>query len=161
MALFDGFLKLDGIPGESADDKHKGEIKIDSFSCGAVQTGTMAHGGGGGAGKAAIQDAHFTGTFDKSGPKLFQACCSGEHVKDALLTLRKAGGVQEEFLKITLGDIIVSSHQVGGSSEGSIPNQQFSLNFSKIDFEYKEQQSKGSLGGQVKAGWDVKANKKT
>src|ERR1035438_7173422 len=32
MALFDAFLKLDGIKGESADAKHKGEIDIYSFS---------------------------------------------------------------------------------------------------------------------------------
>ena len=32
MALFDCFLKIDGIEGESADSKHKGEIDVKSFS---------------------------------------------------------------------------------------------------------------------------------
>ncbi len=161
MALFDAFLKLDGIEGESADDKMKNQIQIDSFSLGATQSGTMEHGGGGGAGKVSFQDAHFTGRTDKSGPKLMQACASGQHIGKALLTCREAGGTQEEYLKINFSDILVSSYQVGGSSHGGVlPTQQFSLNFSKIDWEYKEQKSEGSLGGQVKAGWDVKANKK-
>ena len=37
---------------------------------------------------------------------------------------------------------------------------QVSLNYSKIEFEYKEQKADGSLGGAVKAGYDLKANKK-
>ena len=28
---FDGFIKIDGIPGESTDDKHKDWIEILSF----------------------------------------------------------------------------------------------------------------------------------
>ena len=54
MALFDAFLKLDGIKGESADAKHKGEIDIMSFSWGLAQTGVSATGGGGGAGKVQL-----------------------------------------------------------------------------------------------------------
>ena len=39
MAQVDYFLKLDGIPGESVDSKHKDEIDIMSFSFGETQTG--------------------------------------------------------------------------------------------------------------------------
>ena len=48
----DYFLKIDGIKGESLDDKHKDEIDVLSFSWGVSQTGTLAYGGGGGEGKA-------------------------------------------------------------------------------------------------------------
>ena len=51
MAAVDYFLKIDGVDGESTDDKHKGEIDILSWSWGVQQSGTMAHGGGGGEGK--------------------------------------------------------------------------------------------------------------
>ena len=37
MAAFDYFLKLDGIPGESVDAKHKGEIDVLSWSWGESQ----------------------------------------------------------------------------------------------------------------------------
>ena len=37
MAAFDYFLKLDGIPGESIDAKHKGEIDVLSWSWGESQ----------------------------------------------------------------------------------------------------------------------------
>jgi type VI secretion system secreted protein Hcp len=160
MALFDAFLKIDGIDGESADSKHKGEIELLSFSWGETQGGTFAQGGGGGAGKVSMQDIHFVSKVNKASPKLFLSCASGEHIKKATLTCRKAGKDQQEFLKYTLSDILVSSYQIGGSSSGdSIPLDQVSLNFAKIEIEYKEQLATGALGGTVKAGWNLKENK--
>jgi len=38
------FLKITGIPGESNDSKHKGEIEIESFTWGEHQTATASHG---------------------------------------------------------------------------------------------------------------------
>jgi type VI secretion system secreted protein Hcp len=155
------FLKIDGIEGESADHKHKGEIDILSYSMGATQTGTMASGGGGGAGKVSLQDIHFTTNLSKASPKIMEACTTGQHLKKAVLVQRKAGGKQEEYLKITLSDALVSSYQIGGSHHGDhTPVDQFSLNFAKIEVEYKEQKADGSVSGVVKGGWDVKANKK-
>lgn len=161
MALFDAFLKIDGIEGESADSKHKGEIDLHSFSWGESNAGTFAVGGGGGAGKVSMQDLHFTMKVNKASPKLFLACASGEHIKKATLTCRKAGKDQQEFLKYDLSDILISSYQTGGSSGGSeVPMDQISLNFSKIEMEYKEQKADGTLGGAIKGGWDVKKNTK-
>ena len=156
--MADYFLKIDGIEGESADAKHKGEIEIQSFSWGATQTGTGAVGGGGGAGRVQIQDFHFVAQSSKASPKLFLACATGEHIKKAVLSGRKAGGRdQQEFLTFTLTDVLVSSYQIGDGTQESRqelkiqpgPTDQFSLNFSKIEFE---------LNGQ-RAGWDVRSNK--
>lgn len=156
----DMFLKLDGIAGESADSKHKGEIDIQSFSFGVTQAGTASHGGGAGAGKASFQDLKIIKPADKASPNLMLKCATGEHIKEAILTVRKAGGQQQEYYKIKLSDLIVSSFQNNGSGENSIPVESVSLNFAKIEFEYKEQDAKGALAGVVKSGYDLKANKK-
>ncbi|MFO0958182.1 MAG: type VI secretion system tube protein Hcp [Isosphaeraceae bacterium] len=160
MAHVDYFLKIDGIEGESTDDKHKNEIDLESWSWGESNGGDAAHRGGMGAGKVAMQDFHFTMEACKATPKLMLACATGQHIKDATLTCRKAGGAQEEYLKIKLTDFIVSSYQTGGSKGQIKPIDQVSLNFSKIEYEYKEQKKDGTLGGSIKAGYDVKANKK-
>jgi type VI secretion system secreted protein Hcp len=160
MAAVDYFLKIDGIDGESHDSKHKGEIDLQSWSFGAQQTGTHAAGGGGGTGKVQMQDFHFVMKVNKASPKLMLACANGEHIKKAVLVARKAGKDQQEYLKITLSDILVSSYQTGGSGHGDIvPTDQISLNFSKIEFEYKEQKEDGTLGGTTKGGYNVKENK--
>ncbi len=161
MAQGDAFLKVDGIDGESQDDKHKNEIDIDGFGFGESQSGTMGGGGGGGAGKVLMQDFHFSKSVDKSSPKLFLACANGEHIPKAVLTVRKAGKEQQEFYKVTFTDVLVSSFSTSGSAHGgAIPSESISFNFAKIEWEYKPQAKDGTLGGAIKAGWDVKANKK-
>jgi len=161
MPAVDYFLKIEGIDGESTDSKHKNEIDIESWAWGETNSGTAASsGGGGGAGKVSMQDFSFTMKVSKASPKLLLACATGEHLKTALMTCRKAGGEQQEYLKIKFSDCLVSSFQTGGSAGDIIPVDQISVNFAKIEYEYKEQKPDGSLGGAIKAGYDVKANKK-
>lgn len=161
MAAVDYFLKIDGVEGESQDSKHKNEIEVESWSWGETQTGTHAGGGGGGAGKVSMQDFHFVMRVNKATPKLMLSCASGQHIKTAVLTCRKAGGEQQEYLAIKMSDLLVSSYQTGGSRHADVvPNDQISMNFSKIEFEYKEQKPDGTLGSPVKAGWNVKESKK-
>ena len=153
----DYFLKIKGIEGESHDHKHKDEIDVLSFSWGETQTGTHAGGGGGGAGKVSMQDFHFVMKTNKASPKLLLACATGDHIGEATLTCRKAGKEQQEFLKYKFTDLLVSSYQTGGSSSGDeIPMDQISLNYSKVEYEYHEQQKDGTLGGPIKAGYDLK-----
>lgn len=157
MALVDYFLKIEGIEGESQDSKHKGEIEIESFSWGANQMGTASHGGGMGAGRVQFNDFSFTMRVNKSSPKLMLVCSTGSHIKSALLTCRKAGKEQQEYLKVTFSDLLVSSYQTNGTgASGVIPMDQISLNFSKVEFEYKEQKPDGTLGGAIKTWWDMK-----
>lgn len=160
MAHVDYFLKLDTIDGESADHKHKNEIDIVSWSWGATNSGSHATGGGGGAGKVAMQDFHFSMQVNKATPKLMLACATGQHIPKGVLTCRKAGTDQQEYMTVTFSDLLVSAYQTGGAKGEVIPTDQISLNFSKVEFEYKPQDAKGGLGSPVKAGWDVKANKK-
>jgi type VI secretion system secreted protein Hcp len=154
----DFFLKIDGIPGESADQKHKDEIDVLSWSWGAQQTGTMAYGGGGGAGKVQFQDFHFTQHMNKATPKLILACASGEHIKKAVMVARKAGKDQQEYMKITFTDLMVANYSTGGG--GDTPIENLSLNFSKVEFEYKPQNEKGGLDAAITTGWDLKKNVK-
>jgi type VI secretion system secreted protein Hcp len=161
MALTDFFLKIEGIDGESTDHKMKGSIDIESFSWGVTQSGTHAFGGGGGAGKANFQDFHFVMKVNKASPKLMLACATGEHLKAAKLTVRKAGGDQHEYLTVTMTDCLVSSYQTGGSEGSSIlPLDQISLNFAKVETEFKPQKDDGTLGSPVKTGYSIKENKK-
>ena len=160
MAVTDYFLKIDGIDGESKDSKHSNEIEVLAFNFGAHQTGSSRVGGGGGAGKVSMQDFHFTMRACKATPKLMLACANGEHIKNATMIARKAGKQQQEYLKIKFTDILVSSYSTGGSGHGDIPVplDQISLNFTKIELEYKEQNADGTLGGPIPMWWNVKEN---
>lgn len=155
----DYFLKIEGIEGESSDAKHKNEIDIESWSWGATQSGSHAYGGGGGAGKVNMQDFNFTMRVNKASPKLLLGCSSGQHIKGALLTCRKAGKEQQEYMKIKFTDLLISSFQTGGSNGAEVPVDQISLNFAKIEYEYYPQKEDGTLGSKVPVWWDLKQNK--
>jgi type VI secretion system secreted protein Hcp len=162
MAIVDYFLKIDGIQGESNDSKHKGEIEIETFSWGANQAGSASHGGGMGAGRVEMEDFKFLMRVNKASPKLMLACATGDHVKNAILTCRKAGKEQQEYLKVTFTDLLVSRYETGSYDPAKpevispIPLDKISLNFTKIEIEYKEQKPDGTLGGAIKAFYDMK-----
>ena len=172
MAVFDAFLKLDGIKGESTDDKHKGEIDILSFSWGLSQAsaGSAAGAGlGGGVGKAHFQDITITKKVDAATPLLFLNCANGADIATGLLTVRKAGGDQLEYLKIKLTHSLIMSAKAHGSEatplpggiSDEIPIEEILISFQKIEFNYQPQDSTGkAVGGAILAGWDVKASKK-
>src|SRR5262245_52992254 len=106
MAVVDYFLKLDGIQGESHDDKHKNEIDVLGWSWSEQQSGSGTTGGFG-AGKVHMGDFHFTMIANLATPKLALACATGEHLKMAVLTCRKAGKDQQPYLTITLEEVLV------------------------------------------------------
>ncbi|HEV7326441.1 MAG TPA: type VI secretion system tube protein Hcp [Bosea sp. (in: a-proteobacteria)] len=156
----DFLLEIDGIKGESNDAKHKETIEIESFSWGVSNSGSHAAGSGGGAGKASFQDLHCTANVNKASAVLMLKCATGDHIKKAVLFVRKQGKEQQEFYTITLEDLLVSSYQSGDATGGNpVPTDQFSLNFAKIKFEYKPQKTDGSLGSAITGTWNLKENK--
>ncbi|MBL7794949.1 MAG: type VI secretion system tube protein Hcp [Saprospiraceae bacterium] len=145
-AHVDYFLKIDGVDGESTDAKCRECIHIESFSWGATNpsaTGAHGAGGGGGAGKVSVHDISITKMNDKSSPDLMQAAASGQHIKEAKLTCRKAGGDQQEYLTYTLEDVLVSSYSTSGQGSSSgRPMESLSLNFTKVTFQWTDASGK-------------------
>lgn len=154
----DYFLKIDGAQGESKDKDHKDEIEIESYSFVSNQIGTSAYGTGSGGGKVTLMDFSFQMRTNKASPPLFLYRSNGKHLNEATLTARKAGGKQEEFLVITLHDIIVSNFQTGLLAGTDIPTDQITLNFAKIEVEYLAQDAQGHTKSVAKRSWDIKTN---
>lgn len=149
-ASVDFFLEIDGIKGEVTDEKHRDSVDVESFSWG-VSNQRAGGGGGGGAGKVSLQDLHFVSSVSKASPKLAEAVAKGQHIKKAVLYVRKAGGNQEDYLTITLSDVLVSSYQV--QSDGTAPLDETSATAGKIDFEYKPQSATGETLPSIKGSY--------
>jgi type VI secretion system secreted protein Hcp len=156
VAEVDYFLKIDGVEGESTDAAHKGEIDVEAWSWGESQAAPSQ----GGAARVSMNDFSFTMRLSKASPKLFLACAEGDHIKAAWLTARRGAPKQTDyFLKWSFSDLLVSSYGTGAAA-GTVPQDQVSFAFDKIEVEYKEQRADGTFGAAFKAGWDVRANKK-
>ena len=155
----DIFAKIGDIKGESMDSKHKDAIEVLSWSWGVQQSGTMAHGGGGGEGKASFNDFNFTHHVDKASPVLLKVCATGEHIKEATITVRKAGKGQQEFLILKMTDVIITSVNPSGSGDSAATAEAVALQCSKVDLEYKPQKADGSLDAGIHFKYDIKGNK--
>jgi type VI secretion system secreted protein Hcp len=150
----DCHLKLDGVKGESTHAKHKDEIALQSWSWG-VSNASNSSGGGMAVGKGIPQDLHFTKKYDNASPNLSKHCAAGKHFKDATISMSLAGGKQEDFLVIKLKEVFISSHQVSASTGGEVSDQA-SMTYSDIEYAFKPQKDDGSLGGEVKFGWNTR-----
>ena len=156
----DMFLKLDGIKGEARDSKHKEEVDVLAWSWGLSQSGSAHMGGGGGSGKVQVNDISVTKYVDSSTNALMLHCCNGTHVKEGVLTVRKAGGKDPvEYIKITMNDIIISSLSTGGSGGEDRLTENLSLNFAKFKLEYTPQKADGTAEAAKTVGWNIEENK--
>jgi type VI secretion system secreted protein Hcp len=157
----DTFAKIGDIQGESNDARHKGEIDVQSWSWGVSQAATVAGPGGGGAatGKPTFQDFQFTHAVDKATPNLLKACATGQHIPDAIITIRKAGAGQQEFLTITMSDVIVTGVHPAAPAGATALSETVALQFGKVDLEYKPQKPDGSLDAGIHFVYDVRTNR--
>lgn len=145
MAM-DMFIKIGDIKGESTDKKHGGEIDVLAWSWGISNSGTTHQGGGGGAGKANVQDLSFTKYTDASSHALLLAASNGTHITKANLYVRKAGGkgTPIEYIKIEMDEVLVTSVSCGGSGGEDRLTENVTLNFAKVKYEYTPQKADGT-----------------
>ena len=142
------FLMIKGakhglIKGESQDDQHKGEIDVMSWSWGMQANVTM--GGGTASGKATVNDLRIVKRVDSASTALMLALRTNEPIQKAVLTLRKAGKGQLEYLKITIEHGRVVSLTIDTVETGGSPEivERVSFSFNKIEVQYVPQGKDG------------------
>jgi type VI secretion system secreted protein Hcp len=153
----DYFLKLEGIDGESEDEKHKTEIQIMSWSWGASQVSSVAGTGGSGAGKASVSDFSIMAYFDKSTPKFFKSIGLGTHIPTGTMSAIKSGADGKPYLKVDFKELFVSSLQISASSE--VPTVSVSFSYNEIKIDYSTQNEQGNVTSTGPVTYNTKANK--
>ncbi|CAD6509749.1 Hcp family type VI secretion system effector [Paraburkholderia sabiae] len=148
----DVFIKIDSITGESQDALHPGEIQVADWTWKMSQQSSMMSGSGGGAAKATVEDLVFFHQIDRASPNLMSYCLTGKHVPTAVLTMRKAGGLPVDFLRITMRDVVVTGVEMSASYE------QVRLSFASVKQEYLVQNAQGGSSGVVTGMFDIKQN---
>ena len=157
----DIFLKIEGIQGESTDDKYKGWIEITGYTLGLNQpaSASASTAGGGSSERANFRDLAITKELDKSSPKLALYCADGTHIKEVILELCRAGGDKLKYMEYKLSDVIVSSIRTTG--EIGIPTEKVTFNYGKIEWTYTQQRrADGAGAGNIATGWSLETNKR-
>lgn len=161
---YDAFLKVDGVPGECTDDKHKDWIEILSYSTGVSQShgGSRSGTGGAASGRADMSDFSVVKRLDKASPTLMLKCANGDHIKEVLVELCQATGDKQPYMKYKMTDVLVSSVRPGGASQGgdTLPLEEVSFNYAKIEYTYTQlDHNTGKSKGDVSKWWDTTTNK--
>ncbi|HEY5057424.1 MAG TPA: type VI secretion system tube protein Hcp [Gaiellaceae bacterium] len=153
---FDAFLKLDGITGEVTTAGHEGEIEVSSFSWGVSNVTNVGSSTGGGAGKASFNEFSITKTTDSASPALFLDCAAGRTIQSATLSLNhELNGGTDEFMKVVLTDVFVTSFQEAGAEQGDDrPTEEVSFAFAKLEFVYEA----SPTGQVIDVSWDIQTN---
>ena len=154
----DIIIKIEGVDGESVIQDHEDEIDVLAWSWGMSQSGSMHVGGGGGSGKVSIQDVSLTKYVDKSSPSLMRACCNGEHLTEATLTIRKSGKDALDYLKIKMSPVLVTSVSTGGSGGEDRLTENVTLNFAKVEVGYTPQKEDGTGDAEIALIWNIEKN---
>ncbi len=137
MAVVDYFLKIDGIPGESTDAKHKEQIELLSFSWGASNAAQVTSGAHGS--RVTFQDFEFSKLFDKASPQIFLKCVNGQHVTSVTLTARKSSDSEvanADFLKIVFSNVLISFYKEQEPNRDQFTSEAVGALFQKMSLTF-------------------------
>lgn len=161
MAI-DVYLQIDGIKGESMDDKHKDWIECLSVEWGVKQprSATASTSGGHTAERCEHEEITLKKLADLSSPILLQTCSAGKTIPKAKLEFMRADGQGDrvKYFEIELENVLIGAVEPS-VKEGSIIQEEVGLKFSKIKWKYTQQKIGGGTGGNTSGGWDLAANK--
>ena len=101
------FLKVAGIDGESLDANHQDEIDVLAWSWGVSNSGIIF--GGGGGVKSSFTPIKIIKSVDSATADLVAHAAIGANIGEAILYItRNVGKGEEEYMKLTLNNLIVS-----------------------------------------------------
>ena len=168
-----GFLKFDGVDGESKDKDHDKWIDVGSSQWDVSKKPTKRDGQFKDKGPVLVQDMKFTYAYEKASPKLLEALVSGKQFEIVEFELTKEvpgsricegddGSIPEfcnvTYLRYEMEKARITSYQTGGSA-GDIPTEHISLNFAKVKVTYTEFDAAGGLVGETSSTVIVKGKK--
>ena len=149
------YLIIEDRPGPSKSKPDA--IDVLSFSFGASMTVHYQAGSSGSesrAGRADVSNLTIMKVLDKTSPLLFDDCVTGNILTKATLYYDKPmGDQQEDYFKIEMEDVLITSVQLSGSSEN--PVESISMGFEKVKVCYNPEDDEGKLQGFVEKGFDT------
>ncbi len=160
----DAYLWIDGISGESTDSDCKGWVEITTFCLSAAQSvsRTASSAGGATVGRVYLSDFSIVKAIDNATPKILEACCAGQHLKQMKLCVRRAGGEKQKYLEYVFDEVIISGVSSGNlfeQSPSNFPEEVVRFNYAKVSMRYSQQsRATGLIIGQISGGWDQTRN---
>ena len=147
------------IKGQSTVEGHAGWINVDSMQWGVGRAVAQQQAGSAKreVSSPSISEVTFSRASDLASPELFFQACGGVSLgKCEIHFLQVIENKPQVYLKIDLEEAMVSSYSI--SSGGDRPSESFSVNFTKVSYQYDTFDGKKVTTGTPKK-WDLAANK--
>lgn len=161
MAI-DVYLQIDGIKGESQDEKHQNRIECETvhWSIRQPKSATSSTGGGHTAEHAELDEITLSKIADLASPILMQHCAMGKTIPKARFEFMRAdgNGIPVRYFEIELENVLIGSISPGIAA-GTLLTEHLSLKFSKVKWKYSQQKIAGGTGCSTMGGWDLAANR--
>lgn len=161
MAI-DAYMQIEGIKGESQDDRHKDWIEVShvSWSVNQPRAETVSTAGGHTTGRADLSQVSVTKLADLASPVLFQTCAAGKTIPKVRFDFMRADGNGTPicYYILELENVMIASVAPTSGAGGTI-TEEVHLSYSKIKMKYTQQKIAGGTGGNTSGGWDAATNK--
>ncbi len=153
-AVAGAFLNVQGVPGESTNAAHPGEIDIVSHDLSLVVPPSTASTSGRGSGKVSCPPVTLYKYLDSASLILAKKLIQGVHFPQMVLTLQRDGGDHADYYVLTMKEVLVTEFAQTSSAEVSRGAEKVVLTARRYDFEYRPQSTSGAPAGVIKMGWD-------
>lgn len=155
-----GYLKIEGVKGESQDSDHKDWIDVLAWSWGMDNPSNPHAGSGSGSTTGHVNNFSITKQVDLSSTPLAQFLLKGKHFAKGTFELPKTGGDGKAmvYYKVEFKEVFVTSMSFGGGGTGGVFTENVTFSFSEYKAYYTAQTEKGSKGDNNSYGWDCKKN---
>ena len=153
------FMNIDGVEGESTDEKHENEIMLTSCSFSAHNASAYNNASKTvSKGQAIMADIAYTKEADKTSVMLFKACAAGKVFPKVTISFQTNTGDDKkiDFLVYELENVVVNNYNFSAAQSA---DESGSLTYAKIRQVYDQRDEKGTSKGKVEGFFDVLLNK--
>ncbi len=154
-------MDVEGIQGESRDEKYMQSVEIKEYGWGMASPRDSFSGAASGA--ARVDNFTVVKRVDAATPKFMSCLLQNRRIRKVSVAFRKAGlqadgKVNMDFYVVTLEEVFVIGWQPAGM-DGEAPLERVTLNFRKFKTSYRAQKQDGTPEGVIEASWDASAHR--
>lgn len=158
----DAYLKIEGINGESDDERHRNWIEVTNvlYAVHQPRADVVSTAGGHTTGRAELYPVSFKKLADISSPVLLQTCAAGKTIPKAVFEFMRADGDGKPipYFRMELEHLLIGTI-TPDSGDGGIITERVQLAYARIKWNYTRQSIKGGTQGNTSGGWDCSAHK--
>lgn len=153
-------LRIDGLVVNPDDESRRNEARVRSYAWRVVTPKNFP------STEASVEQFSSHGLevlmpTSNASPKLMEACATGVRFKKAVLVCRNAAERDREFVRITMIDLVIASYESSCDSvDQETPTDRITIEYSKIEFDYRERKPDGTLTGVIKGAYERHSRRK-